>query len=79
MDNKKGACFTDFALLIISLRTFIGLIVLITFLILIVIPNRKTKLFNQLPGAIISALDGLWFSCIALFIDNFSNYNIMVA
>ena len=77
---RKVPVLTDFALLIISLRTFIGLIVLITFFLFIytVIPNRKTKLFNQLPGAIISATGWIGFSyAFSFYIDNFSNYSSM--
>ena len=61
--TNKFTVLKDLALLIISLRTLVGLVVLIVFflIIYIVIPNRKTRLYNQLPGAIVSAEDGWAF------------------
>ncbi len=70
----------DTAFLIISLRTIVGLITLIIFflLIYIVIPNRKTKIMRELPGAMICAVGWMGFSyAFSYYIDNFSNYASM--
>ncbi|BBF44104.1 ribonuclease BN [Lachnospiraceae bacterium KM106-2] len=66
----------DLALLIISLRTIGSLFILIGFFLLlyIFIPNRKTKFFAELPGAILSATGWLLFSYLySFYIDNMSN------
>jgi membrane protein len=68
---------TDTALLIISLRTMVGLIILILFFLIIyvVIPNRKTKAINELPGAMLCAAGWMGFSyAFSYYIDNFANY-----
>lgn len=78
--TNKFTVLKDLALLIISLRTLVGLVVLIVFflIIYIVIPNRKTRLYNQLPGAIVSAAGWMGFSyAFSFYIDNFSNYSSM--
>lgn len=65
------------ALLIISLRTIVGLVTLLIFflIIYILIPNRKTKIMNELPGAIVCAGGWMGFSyAFSFYIDNFSNY-----
>ena len=67
----------DFALLIISLRTAVGLGVLIFFFLLIFIslPNRKTGILRELPGAIIAAAGWVGFSFLfSFYVDNLSNY-----
>lgn len=75
--EQKFPVLTDMALLIISLRTIVGMVILLVFflLIYIVIPNRKTKLMNELPGAMICAAGWMGFSyAFSYYIDNFSNY-----
>lgn len=67
----------DTALVIISLRTIVGLLTLIIFFLLIyvVIPNRKTKIINELPGAMVCAAGWMGFSyAFSYYIDNFNNY-----
>jgi len=67
----------DFALLIISLRTAVGIGVLIFFFLLIFIslPNRKTGILRELPGAIIAAAGWVGFSFLfSFYVDNLSNY-----
>ena len=51
--EQRFPVLTNMALLIISLRTIVGLVTLVAFFIAIynVIPNRKTKLLEELPGA----------------------------
>jgi membrane protein len=75
--EQKIPVLMDTALVIISLRTILGLVVLILFFLIIyvVIPNRKAKAFNELPGAMICAAGWMGFSyAFSYYIDNFSNY-----
>lgn len=75
--EKKFPVLMDTALVIISLRTILGLITLILFFLIIyvVIPNRKGKIMNQLPGAMVCAAGWMGFSyAFSYYIDNFSNY-----
>lgn len=70
----------DLALLIISLRTIVGLITLLIFFlaIYIAIPNRKTKLTKELPGALVCAAGWMGFSyAFSYYIDYYSNYTSM--
>lgn len=67
----------EFALLIISVRTAVGIGVLILFFLLIFIslPNRKTGILRELPGAVITAAGWVGFSFLfSFYVDNFSNY-----
>ncbi|MDF2907036.1 MAG: putative rane protein [Herbinix sp.] len=78
--EQKFPVIEDTAFLIISLRTIVGLITLLIFflLIYIVIPNRKTKIMHELPGAMICAAGWMGFSyAFSYYIDNFSNYASM--
>lgn len=75
--EQKLPVFVDTALVIISLRTIVGLFVLILFFLFIytVIPNRKVKLMSQLPGAMLCSGGWMGFSyAFSFYIDNFSNY-----
>ncbi len=75
--EQKLPILRDTAFLIISLRTIIGLIILIIFFlfIYIVIPNRKCCFSSQLPGAMLCAAGWMGFSyAFSYYIDNFSNY-----
>ncbi|NLK99143.1 MAG: YihY/virulence factor BrkB family protein [Clostridiales bacterium] len=70
----------DLALLIISLRTIVGLVVLLVFFLIIyvAIPNRKTKISSELPGALICAAGWMGFSyAFSYYIDHYSNYASM--
>lgn len=67
----------DFALLIISLRTAVGIAVLIFFFLIIFIslPNRKTSILRELPGAVLTAAGWVGFSFLfSFYVDNLSNY-----
>jgi membrane protein len=78
--EQKFPVLTDMALVIISLRTIVGLVTLLIFFLLIYsfIPNRKTKLMNELPGAMVCAAGWMGFSyAFSYYIDNFSNYASM--
>lgn len=78
--EQKIPILKDTALVVISLRTILGLVILIVFflIIYIVIPNRKTRIVNELPGAMICAAGWMGFSyAFSYYIDNFSNYSSM--
>ncbi len=75
--EQRVPVLVDAALIVISLRTILGLITLILFflIIYIVIPNRKAKKVNELPGAMICAAGWMGFSyAFSYYIDNFSSY-----
>ena len=78
--EQKFPLIEKTAFLIISLRTIVGLITLLVFFLLIyvVIPNRKTKIMHELPGAMLCAAGWMGFSyAFSYYIDNFSNYASM--
>lgn len=67
----------EFALLIISARTAVGIAVLIFFFLIIFIslPNRRTTVFCELPGAVLTATGWVGFSFLfSFYVDNLSNY-----
>lgn len=54
----------------------LGFLVLFFMFIYTVIPERKTKLKNELPGALISAVGWICFSALySFYIDNFGNHS----
>ncbi|MGN0597280.1 MAG: YihY/virulence factor BrkB family protein [Ruminiclostridium sp.] len=62
----------------LTVRWLIGLCMLILFFMFIytVIPERKTRFVNELPGAVFSSLGWLIFSGLySFYIDNFANYS----
>lgn len=64
---------SNFALIIISLRTIVGLCILTLFFILLylVVPNRKSTFIKELPGAILCASGWMIFSYLySFYIDN---------
>lgn len=67
------------ALLIISLRTIVGLFTLLVFFLIIyvVIPNRKTKVVHALPGATLCAAGWMGFSFAFSYYIDHSNYGSM--
>ena len=78
--EHKLPIIKDTALVVISLRTIMGLVVLIIFFLIIYVfvPNRKAKLMNELPGAMVCAAGWMGFSyAFSYYIDNFSNYASM--
>lgn len=71
---------SELAMIVISLRTIVGLCILVIFFLLLytLIPNRKTKLLKELPGAIISATGWMLFSyAYSFYIDNMGNFSYM--
>lgn len=78
--EQKIPVLRDAAFIIISLRTILGLVVLIIFFLLIYtfVPNRVSKKMNELPGAMLCAAGWMGFSyAFSYYIDNFSNYSSM--
>ncbi|WP_455714053.1 YihY/virulence factor BrkB family protein [Anaerosporobacter sp.] len=70
----------DLAVAIIGLRTIASLAIYTIFFLLlyVVIPNRKTKFFNELPGAVIAAAGWMLFSFLySIYIDNFGKFSTM--
>ncbi len=66
----------DTALVIISVRAVAGFTILVAFFIILylAVPNRKGKVINELPGAIITAAGWMVFSYLySFYIDNMSN------
>lgn len=53
----------------------LGVLVLMFDVLYIAMPNRKSTIFQELPGALLSAVGWVGFSYIySFYIDNFSNY-----
>ena len=76
--QKQFPSLTDIALLIISIRTIVILLVLLVFFatLYLFIPNRKSKLLHELPGALISATGWLIFSYgFSYYIDHMKDYS----
>jgi membrane protein len=76
--ETKIPILADLALLIISIRTFVGLLILTLFFLLIYIkvPNRKSVFYKELPGSIVSAAGWMGFSYLySFYIDNMGNYS----
>lgn len=68
----------DLLLLIISLRTIVFLLILIIFFLLLylVIPNRKSNLKTEFPGAFITSVGWLSFSYLySFYIDNIASFS----
>ena len=68
----------DFALIVMSLRSLVTMAVLTLFFLLmyLVIPNRKSKLLLELPGAIITAGGWLGFSFLfSFYIDHIGTFS----
>ncbi len=68
------------ALIIMSLRTVIGFAILIIFFLILflAIPNRKSSILDELPGAIIAAAGWMIFSYLySFYIDNIGSFSNM--
>lgn len=68
----------NIALVIISVRATLALTILTAFFLLmfVVIPDRKTKVFAELPGALIAAAGWLIFSFgFSYYIDNMGGFS----
>ncbi len=74
----KIPVLSELALFIISVRTIVGLCILTLFFLLlyVVIPDRKTRIYKELPGAFISAVGWMGYSYLfSFYVDNMSNYS----
>lgn len=74
----KIPVLSELALFIISVRTMVGLLILTLFFLLlyVIIPNRKTRVYKELPGAFISAVGWMGFSYLfSYYVDNMGNYS----
>lgn len=75
---KYFPILSEMALLVISVRTIVGMCLMILFFSLLysTIPQKKLSFFSVLPGAILSATGWIGFSYLfSFYIDNFSNYS----
>lgn len=66
------------ALLVISLRTAVGFgIMFVFFLVLYVfVPNRKGKVMQEIPGAVLTSIGWISFSYLySFYIDNFADFD----
>lgn len=76
--TNKLPFLEEMALLIISLRTTVGFgIMFVFFLVLYVfVPNRKGRVWRELPGAVLTSAGWIGFSYLfSFYIDNFANFN----
>jgi membrane protein len=74
----KIPVLSELALFIISVRTMVGLLILTLFFLLLyaVIPDRKTRVYKELPGAFISAVGWMGFSYLfSYYVDHMGNYS----
>lgn len=75
---QKIPVLSHLALVIISIRTIAGLLILTSFFLMVymVIPNRTTRIYKEFPGALIAAAGWMGFSYLySYYIDNMSNYS----
>lgn len=76
--TRELPLINDLALAIIGFRTIASLTLYTLFFLLlyVVIPNRKTKIMHELPGAIFTATGWMLFSFLySIYIDNFSRFS----
>lgn len=74
--GTKFPVINNLALLIISVRTIVGICILTLFFLFLYrfLPNRKTNFLRELPGAVISSCGWVGFSLVfSFYIDNLSN------
>lgn len=70
----------DFAYFIMSLRSAVSLCLLICFFIALftIVPNRKSSVKDEIPGAVVSACGWIWFTYIyELYIDRVGSYSYL--
>ena len=68
------------AVIILSVRKIVGVVVLSAFFLLLykIIPNRKTKFALQLPGALLSGCGWVGFSYVfSYYYENIANYSYL--
>ena len=70
--------FRNLAMMVLNLRSLFTMAILTLFFLMVylVLPNRKSSFFRELPGAIIAAGGWLLFSYLfSYYIDNMGNYS----
>ncbi|MGN0505925.1 MAG: YihY/virulence factor BrkB family protein [Lachnospiraceae bacterium] len=75
---KKLPFLSDFALLLISARSLITMLIMTFFFLLLYlfVPNRKSHILRELPGALLSAGGWLGFSYLfSYYIDHMGNFS----
>ena len=68
----------EMAFFIISLRTAVGFgIMFVFFLVLyVVVPNRKAKIIEEVPGAVLTSIGWISFSYLfSFYIDHFADFD----
>jgi len=76
--KTKVPILFEYALLVTSIRTVLGLGVLFFFFLFIytLVPNRKTNIITEMPGALITSVGWMGFSYFfSFYIDNMSNFS----
>lgn len=76
--QARFPALSDLALLVISIRAATALCVLILYFLAlyIVIPNRKSSILQELPGAVITAGGWIGFTYLySFYIDHMSNFS----
>ena len=64
--------------MIVDIRTFMGFFILLFFFLLLFlfVPNRKSSLLSEIPGALVSTVGWIGFSYLySIYIDHFGNYS----
>ena len=78
VQRRQIPILTEIAILIINIRTVVLLLALTIFFLMIylLLPNRKSHLLYELPGALLSAVGWTGFSYLfSFYIDNMGNYS----
>lgn len=78
--ENKIPILRDLALVIISVRTIVGLCILITFfmILFLFVPDRKSHFFSELPGAVLTAAGWMTFSYLySFYIEHMGSYSYM--
>lgn len=78
--STRFPVLNDLALLIISLRTIVGLCVLAIFftILYVSVPDRKSGVWREVPGALLAAVGWMGFSYMySYYIDHMGNYSNM--
>lgn len=76
--NTTFPALKDAALLVISIRASASMCILVLFFLYlyVFIPNRKSRILNELPGAILTAAGWIGFSFLySFYIDHMSNFS----
>lgn len=78
--QRKFPLLRDLALILISIRTTVSLCILVLFFILlyIFVPDRKSKLLDELPGAVLTSVGWMVFSYLySYYIEHMGSYSYM--